>query len=64
MRADRGVERELNSIKIECYSCSWNGSYKDYQVFLLQIIKRNFKRMRMILFLGTFARKPRVFKMF
>ncbi len=31
--ADRVVERELSMINIECYSCSWNGSYTDYQVY-------------------------------
>ncbi|CAF1355640.1 unnamed protein product [Rotaria sordida] len=32
--ADRGAERELNMIKIDCYSCSWNGLYNDYKKHL------------------------------
>ncbi|CAF2384047.1 unnamed protein product [Rotaria sp. Silwood2] len=28
---DRGAERELKMIKVECYSCSWNGLYNDYK---------------------------------
>ncbi|CAF1427103.1 unnamed protein product, partial [Rotaria sordida] len=34
--ADRGAERELNMIKIDCYSCSWNGLYNDYKEHLGQ----------------------------
>ncbi|CAM4761842.1 unnamed protein product [Rotaria magnacalcarata] len=32
--ADRGTVRELNMIKIECFSCSWNGLYNDYRIHL------------------------------
>ncbi|CAF0808114.1 unnamed protein product [Rotaria sp. Silwood1] len=35
--ADRGAERELMMIKIDCYSCSWNGLYNDYKEHLGQI---------------------------
>jgi hypothetical protein len=35
-QTDRAVERELNMIKIECYACSWIGSYKNYLEHLQQ----------------------------
>jgi hypothetical protein len=31
---DRGAERELKIIFIVCYSCPWDGSYKDYLIHL------------------------------
>ncbi len=32
---DRGAERELKTIIIVCYSCTWNGFYSDYLVIFL-----------------------------
>ncbi|CAM2707349.1 unnamed protein product [Rotaria socialis] len=32
--ADRGAACELNMVKIECFSCSWNGLYSDYKIHL------------------------------
>jgi len=54
---DRGIERELNMIKVDCYSCSWNGSYKDYQVYFFKINLRIIsKYIRIVLLLETFTR--------
>ncbi|CAF4908128.1 unnamed protein product [Rotaria socialis] len=35
--ADRGAACELNMVKIECFSCSWNGLYSDYKKKNMQI---------------------------